>query len=216
MVTGGELYSFVSSVKNMRYVGVDIGIRNFSLCVIKQGPNLPHTFEIERWMVLDLAEYCGMPIKDCRKVSVDQLHTMAELAFPVLFPEDWLRTEVAQFGIESQPGGKYANPHMVLLSHLLLSYVRGVMYANPTRTQTLHTAKLVAAVRKYNKPWLASFGIEAKKRDYRARKALSKQLCTHMLDTVCKGELPDATKQDDYADSLLIGLSLTDFTGVSH
>ena len=184
-------------------VGVDIGLRNFSLCVLGGD-------EVVRWELVDIVQLSGKThITNYKKqLRPADIHDIAEVVFPHLFPPEWLRRSVTHFGIESQPGGKYANPLCILLSHLLCSYVRRQMYRSVRRAQQrLHTVRMVGAAGKYRKDWLHLAGESVKLRDYPNRKALSVRLATVLAGV----PIPTvgSSKADDLADAYLIARSFS-------
>lgn len=173
----------------MIILGIDIGLRNFSYCIVFDSNG---GIEVDKWATVDVLKMCNIQ-KPCTNVKITQLHDIAEHCLPKLFPSPCLFDSVQ---IENQPCGRFSNKLMIVFSHLIYSYFR--------RHCAKHKIHLQSPTLKYNKEWLARFGL-SKQRGYHARKRLSIQL----MECFCKKfhiTIPSLTKLDDAADALLLAL----------
>lgn len=186
-------------------VGVDIGIRNFSFCVLREDGK---TLRVLEWRNVDLRASCpGLSGLSCKKLTPADLHDVAQCGlFRDLLSEDFVRRHrVQHVAIEQQPQGKYGNMRMILLSHLLLGhFLRMLRRLAPEEGFPLKTAALVSASTKYPK-WLLDRHGWAKQKNYEKRKRLgvstARLLCrNHNIEWNQEAK----KKEDDYADSFLL------------
>jgi hypothetical protein len=168
-------------------LGIDVGIRNLSFCELAVDPS--KTFAVKQWEVVDLLDG---DVQSANKVHLETLHHRLEEFLAETFPPN----KVADFsavGIELQPQGRLSNLRMLIVSHLIYAYFRGM------RNQgALQTVRFVAAKLKYPKKHMTACGLRSS-RIYKERKRNSVNLCKHLTTG-----LPVRGKVDDLADSFLI------------
>lgn len=184
-------------------LGIDIGIRNLSFCVLRR--ELDGTYTIPVWELVSVMDMCGMGNESFKKLTSGQIHDMAHFVIPKLFPLDFIHKHtVAHVSIEQQPHGKYGNPKIVLFSHLLFEYFQSNLWAI-TRHSSLETVSFTGASQKYLRKWLTQYNLEPG-RTYAQRKHLSIVLC---INWCCQLGIPttqldEHKKSDDLADAFLL------------
>jgi hypothetical protein len=186
----------------MTHLGIDIGLRNFSYCVIRTTAGGVDVVDVVDWQLVDLMEMCGFAKGfSCNRITSKDLHDIGDFVFPLIFSCDYMNKHgVNHIAIEQQPHGRLSNPKMIALTHILYSYMRS-LFTNLKCGSPLRTVVLMAASQKYNTPLLARFGF-SKQKDYKERKLLSVKLVQAILGTV---DFPHGvTKVDDLADSFLL------------
>lgn len=184
------------------FVGIDVGMRNFSYCVVSSDRR------VVKWQVLDLVDrFGGRIVKD---INLASIALSVQLLCEELFPEPWVRRNVRAVGIEQQPSGRASNVKMVIMSLELRRYFETILYSS-TFGDTLAMVDLVAPSLKYCSAWLNRFG-ETKERKYADRKQLGERLAQKLMSedfpldqipTLRKGQ-----KFDDLADSFLLAYGL--------
>jgi hypothetical protein len=184
------------------WLGIDIGIRNLSSCLIKKQKT--GTWTIVQWKLIDMLDFCNNRFRSCNDMHSIDVHSLSEHLLPKLFPLNKFPTYVC---IEQQPHGKYGNQKLVLLSHLIYSYFRQVLI-NAKFGQNLLAVKFVSPNSKYCNPWLQKYG-HVKGKTYVARKKLSVALFKNLVHEhkVCNESgisFDDHNKKDDLADSFLL------------
>jgi hypothetical protein len=196
-------------------MGIDIGLRHLSFCVLR-GERKSPLLSSSCWRTVSLLELLGLP-KDfsCKKINPGDLHDIGSLVLPKLFSEAFLeRHGVGHIAIEMQPHGKYANTRMIVLSHLLLAYFRGlILRSDGGGPRRLQTAGLVSASSKYPPDLLKTYGL-SKQRNYAKRKALGVTLMRRLCGFGAQALFPIA-KADDYADSFLLAFHSLRFWGAA-
>lgn len=173
------------------YLGIDIGIRNMSFCVLGLDEN--GGVEIKRWELVDLLQ--GERIKSANKVPLVRVHSLLAKFLATHFPTEETRHTIHTVAIELQPQGRMTNTRMQIMSHLMLWHFRGMM----GQGDTLKDVRFVDPKLKYSKGLMEENGITAKK-GYAGRKANSIALC-RALTTMPN---PSGRKLDDLADSFLL------------
>lgn len=181
------------------FLGIDIGIRNLSYCQIRISEK---TKTIERWGLVSILDNDDDNVKD---LCSSDIHNLCAYKLPQFFTDT--STVVTHVCIEQQPGGKYANPKPMLVSHLVYHFFHAKLM-NIKRNDKLQSVQFVAPSRKYQPSWLKSFN-EQKQSKYACRKQLSVRLCANLInkDSVDNSSgitLEMYKKSDDLADSFLL------------
>jgi len=186
-------------------LGIDIGIINFSFCVLQQ--NQDQKQKILEWKRVNLLDLCGFENGfSCKKVTPIDLHNISDFVFPKLFSMEFMKKyTVNHIAIEQQPHGKFGQIKMIMLSHLLFSYFRRLVF---NLQWPLLTVSMMSASQKYQKKFLTKYELTKQKR-YNNRKALGVELAEKigadlLLDM---NEMTKLEKADDMADSFLIAYS---------
>lgn len=189
-------------------VGIDIGIRNLSLCELVQCPG-SGVLEIRRWELVDMLE--GTQWESARTVTAGAIHAMMEFQLSRLFPDKYCRSHVHHVCIEAQPLGKFTNNRTQLVSHLIYEHFR--RHLRDVRVgETLQSVTFTQPGRKYSDAWLGRYGLKKGKK-HADRKLLSVQLCTGLLrdegvQNATSVTHVGARKADDLADAFLLALDL--------
>lgn len=188
------------------WLGIDIGIRNLSYCVVRSDEG--KEFCIEIWQNVDLLQ--DTPFASLKKVSSASVHALAYALLPTIFPPQHIRQTVGHVCIEQQPAGKYGNPKLVLMQHLVYDYFMRLARVD----STLLGVTFTSAGRKYNTSWLTEFE-ECRQSDYGKRKKLSVRLALGLIRTRAvtnaSGHVfPGNSKADDFADSFLLAFQAAD------
>ncbi len=207
-------------------LGVDIGLINFSYCVLRCAQNNEEEEEVgedqmedekdeekkwsvREWKLVNLLDLAGFePGFSCNKVTPVDLHNIADFVLPALFSLEFLQNhQVQHVAIEQQPHGKYANTRMIALSHLVFSFFRRILIGGGEQSPLI-TVAMVSAGCKYQKVFLEKYGL-TKQTKYSARKSLgvdmAERLCGEM--DISAEAMSIATKNDDLADSFLLAYS---------
>ena len=185
-------------------LAIDIGIRNLSICEMVYDDQ---KYQITRWQLYDLLEYFPH-INGVKKITANDYHLLVEYFFNDIYTKSYISTTINHVVIETQPAGRHLNMKMHLLSHYL--YENFVQLRNSSiYGYQLYSVCFVSGHCKYYKPWLMKFG-ESKQSIYAQRKQLSVRLCTkwcqiHGLTPLWQS-FRHTKKQDDLADSFLLGL----------
>ena len=166
-------------------LGIDVGIRHLSFCELAVDPC--GLFTVKQWEVVDLLDG---DVQSANKVHLQTLHHRVEEFLADTFPPSRV-ADISAVGIELQPQGRLSNLRMLIVSHLIYAYFRGM------RTQG-QAVRFVAAKLKYPKKHMNACGLRAS-RIYKERKRNSVNLCKHLTTG-----LPVKGKVDDLADSFLI------------
>lgn len=188
-------------------LGIDIGIRNFSICQLvcsDAGITMP------LWENLDF-----FSLLECEKVSLNQLKIM-ELFDLCQLSIDHMNKLFDEFRnvrhvvIEAQPNGKYQNPKIQMVQFLIYSYFRTKL-TKPTPATRLRSVQFIPASHKYIKKYMTGPEIRDK-RDYAQRKAFSISLAWRIITQwAVTGEIGRINelggKKDDLADSFLLAAS---------
>ena len=195
-------------------MGIDIGLRHLSFCVLR-GDRKSSRLLSSCWRTVSLLKLLGLPDDfSCKKINPGDLHDIASLVLPKLFSTAFLdRHRVGHIAIEMQPHGKYANTRMIVLSHLLLAYFRGLIFRGREGPSHLQTAGLVSASAKYPADLLKTYGL-SKQRNYAKRKAVGVTLMRKLCGFGAQALFPIA-KADDYADSFLLAFHSLRFWGAA-
>jgi hypothetical protein len=186
-------------------MGIDIGIRNLSFCVLAE-EHKGQRLTTSSWKTVDLlASLPGAEGLSCNKVTPLDLHEITHYVFGEIFSDDFIRKNgVQHIVIEQQPHGKYANVKMIVLSHLLLDHFRRMVYRRAAESDfPLKTAGFVSAATKYPNWFLRKNGWKKQKK-YDKRKRLG----IVIAETLCRWHdlhwEMEHKKKDDYADSFLL------------
>jgi len=119
-------------------LGIDIGIRNFSMCILRRTPS--NSFQILDWDNINLLRW--LPHRTtCNKVTMSDIHLLMNTVIPEIWQTRCQPHQVQHIAIEQQPQGKYANTKMIILSHLLVHYFQEHIATGPH----LVTCRLVSA-----------------------------------------------------------------------
>jgi len=185
------------------YLGIDIGIRNFSFCKIRASAS---KVEILQWENIDCIKLTDCPKKSLASIKSKEFFDLCAYGLSkieLLFDNF---SDVTHVLIENQPLGKYQNPKTLCVQNLLYSYFRNKLNS-PTTTSALRSVQLVAASTKYKSKFLAAFSME-KVSNYDRRKMLSINLANQLIT---KWKVTGAAKfdlcrekKDDLADSFLL------------
>ena len=166
----------------MRWCGIDIGLVNFSYCIITDAQT------IEAWENVNVVTQLGY--KSCRQINLGQLDSIAGyIIHHILKP---VENRIDHIVIEGQP----KHSKFKCLSYVLQSRLNALR----TSTQLISVA-IIGASTKYCKPWLQRYNL-TKQKVYKNRKKLSIQLCTLMLGSKFNNQ--ESKKRDDLADSYLL------------
>lgn len=185
-------------------LAIDIGIRNLSICEIMYTDS---KYQIRRWKLYDLVHQFPH-IKSVQKITANDYHLLVEFFFNDIYSRSRLKTTINHVVIETQPAGRHLNMKMHLLSHYLYDNIVKLRNSS-TYGHQLYSVNFVSGHCKYYKPWLIKFG-EAKQSNYVKRKQLSVRLCAKWCQIYGLTQLwksfQHTKKQDDLADSFLLGL----------
>ena len=189
----------------MIYLGIDVGIRNFSYCLLQRQAGVIRILE---WRNIDLLTM--LPMKRWCQIKNGHVRDVARHTMKVLFPPKKVCRTINYVVIESQP----KNGKMQLFSRFILDYFQRLREQG-THQDVLLGCTFLSAKTKYNKDWVPD---QKTKRSYPQRKALSCRLCQRLLqehqvqyDTnlFLSG---GGAKKDDLADSFLLALYVCLFT----
>jgi hypothetical protein len=192
-------------------LGIDVGIRNLSFCILKKEDKL---YTIGHWALVDVLECCGMQDASCKDLTSGQIHTIAHFVIPAIFPAKFIKeNKIAHVSIEQQPHGKYGNQKIILFSHLLYDYFRCLIWAVKWG-DVIQTVNFTGAGQKYQKTWLSRYNLSTS-RNYGQRKQNSITLCEKLRqDLNVQGNaevwIENTDKQDDLADAFLLALAIWD------
>lgn len=192
----------------MTYLGIDIGLRNFSYCILEH----QHDLCVRDWKLVDIIQLCGLPKKSCNKLTLTDIHSIANYSFEIIFPLTFLvNNKIAHISIEQQPHGKFGNQKMIIFSHLLYSYLQKFIQ-KVNIGDTLQTVEFTAASKKYKKVVLEKYNLQTSTK-YQVRKENSVTLCDKILEDLkisVNCELQEQCKRDDLADAFLLALEIHD------
>jgi hypothetical protein len=182
-------------------LGIDVGIRNLSFCILQLEPSA-----ILKWELIDVLELCGLPDLSCTKLTSSQMHDIARYALPRIFPVQLIQSnQISHVSIEQQPHGKYGNQKIILFSHLIYDYFRQYLF-NQVYGDTMETVVFTGAAKKYDKLWFVKYGLP-KPKNYADRKSTSTQLCHLLCDEMQLPRMPTGhCKEDDLADAFLLAV----------
>lgn len=185
-------------------LGIDIGIVNFSFCVLRIDQDGRQT--VKRWERVNLLNMCMFPKTfSCKKIKPVDIHTIAETVLPKLFDAvDFIQAhEIHHVAIEQQPHGKYANTRMISFSHLVFAYFRRLVCRG-----VITTVRFMSASQKYQRKFLDQTGLRRAK-GYKNRKDLGVCIVRFFCDKfgIALECFETEGKKDDLADSFLLAYS---------
>lgn len=182
-------------------LGIDIGLVNFSYCVVREKDGC---ITIPDWKVINLLDMMGFVAGfPCAKVTPVDLHNIVDFVLPTIFGVDFFQSyNVQHVAIEQQPHGKYGHIRMIALSHLIFSHFRRMVFG---ATNSVLSVVMVSAACKYQKAFLDKFGFE-KQKQYNRRKNLGVDIAMGLCKELAIPTtlIEDAPKKDDLADSFLL------------
>ena len=186
------------------YMGIDIGIRNLSICVLEE---TKQSITIIKWLNIDIIEN----IPHCTKAS--HLHTsdftyIIRILGNLGITQTYVQKTIFAIGIEQQPFSKRGNSLKCQLIAHFLYHLFCNWRKTSTHTDRLSIVRLIAGQAKYCDHFL-HICHENKAKSYKQRKQLSIRLCRllqqhHNIAT----SIPISSKQDDYADAFLLAMVL--------
>ena len=186
------------------WLGIDIGIRNLSCCLLKLQDK---KWTIEAWELYDLLQLCDNEFKNCNELLSTDVHSVSDFVLPKLFKKSYITKQINHICIEQQPHGKYGNQKLVLFSHLMYSYFQR-MLCDIKFTDILTSVRFISANSKYCQTWLRKYS-KSKQKVYGARKKLSVELVRclwkdYNITNLSKTDFDTHSKKDDLADAFLL------------
>lgn len=197
-------------MQNEVWLGIDVGVRNLSYCVLRKCWN---EWFIDKWENLDIIKLYT-PFKSFRQMKVMDMHVLIDVVAPALFPLQGSPASYNHVVIEQQPFGQQGNSQKLgLFSHLLYRYFeesrRKALF-----NDCLYSVNIQSAKSKYCSAWLTCYNL-SKEKVYAKRKALSIKLCkmlqeTNSVKVVCSVS-KRTRKLDDLADAFLLAFYAASF-----
>ena len=188
----------------IKWVGFDIGLRNFSFCEISWQNE---RWYIHRWELIDIVQWANY--KNIKQITISDLHIIIRTLLQTLYPKP---LNIHHVGIETQSFGK----KNILLASLVYEYFYSIWFNHQPKDQ-LKSVCFIPGTAKYRKEWLRTYQCKTEKK-YTLRKKLSKILAVNLLKTYKFSYIQQPNilltslnnniiKQDDLADSFLIAFT---------
>ena len=188
----------------MRVLSIDCGIKNLAYCILSLNTGLEYS--IEQWNVVDVLDTSNINHK-----KKPDFYLTSERLVEMLYDTFSIDADFSGFDyvlIENQPVQK--NP--VMKSIQMIIYTFFLMMRHQFGHETI--IRLVSATNKLKvlkRPLVTSTKITECKNEYKKKKLMAVELCTHYLKEVMKDEanlekISTCNKKDDYADCFLQGV----------